>query len=112
VEAYLYLYPLVTVEVTRRQMTNVAAGQLPGRAPMGQFAHIPAFPSADFKAVVRPDFDTLYSSAWLDLSGGPVVVSALDTGGRYYLLRLGRHDRRTGARNYPDPRPHTRATPQ
>jgi hypothetical protein len=59
VEAYLYLYPLVTMEFTRRQLTNSAAGQLPGRAPMGQFAHIPAFPSADFKAVVRPNFDTL-----------------------------------------------------
>ena len=86
VEAYLYLYPLVTMEITRRQLTNSAAGQLPGRAPMGQFAHIPAFPSADFKAVVRPNFDTLYSSAWLDLSGGPVIVSVPDTGGRYYLL--------------------------
>lgn len=85
-EAYLYLYPLVTMEVTRRQATNVAAGQMLGRAPMGQFAHIPEFPSAEFKAVVRPNFDTLYSSAWLDLSGGPVIVSAADTGGRYYLL--------------------------
>ncbi|HEX5298081.1 MAG TPA: DUF1254 domain-containing protein [Streptosporangiaceae bacterium] len=65
VEAYLYLYPLVTMEVSRRQVTNVAAGQLPGRAPMGQFAHIPAFPAADFKAVVRPNFDTLYSSCLL-----------------------------------------------
>lgn len=86
VEAYLYLYPLVTMEVTRRQLTNSAAGHLPGRAPAGQFAHIPEFPAAGFKAVVRPNFDTLYSSAWLDLSGGPVIVSAPDTGGRYYLL--------------------------
>jgi hypothetical protein len=86
VEAYLYLYPLVTMEMTRRQMTNAPAGQMPGRAPMGQFAHTAEFPAADFKAVVRPNFDTLYSSAWLDLSGGPVLVSAPDTGGRYYLL--------------------------
>ena len=35
VEAYLYLYPLVTMEVSRRQMTNSAAGKIPGRAPMG-----------------------------------------------------------------------------
>lgn len=86
VEAYLYLYPLVTMEVTRRQLTNVEAGIVPGRAPMGQWAHIPAFPTADFKAVVRPNFDTLYSVAWLDLSGGPVVVSIPDTQGRYYVL--------------------------
>jgi hypothetical protein len=86
VEAYLYLYPLVTMEVSRRQMTNIAAGKVPGRAPVGQFAHVPAFPAADFKVVVRPNFDTLYSSVWLDLSGGPVIVSAPDTGGRYYVL--------------------------
>jgi len=58
VEAYVYLYPLVLMELTRRQATNMAAGQRPGFGPMGMFSHIGEFPPADFKAVVRPNFDT------------------------------------------------------
>jgi hypothetical protein len=53
---------------------------------MNAFANIPAYPTADMKNVVRPNFDTRYSSAWLDLTKGPVIVSVPDTHGRYYLL--------------------------
>jgi hypothetical protein len=87
-DAYVYLYPLVMMEVSRRQSVNVEAGVRPGFGPPNEFHHLRAFPTAEFRAVVRPNFDTLYSSAWLDLTSGPVVIHAPDTGDRYYMLPM------------------------
>jgi len=87
VDGYLYFYSLVTMDLTRRQLSNVEPGKGLG-GPMNTFANIPAYPSAEDRAVVRPNFDTLYSSAWLDLTKEPMVVSVPDTGGRYYLLPM------------------------
>ena len=86
-DAYLYFYSLITMDVTRKQLINTEPGKGIG-GPMNVFVNIPAFPPADMKVVVRPNFDTLYSSAWLDLTREPVVVSVPDTGGRYYLLPM------------------------
>jgi hypothetical protein len=88
VDAYLYFYPLITMDLTRLQFTNVEPGKDPLKGPMNTFVNIPAYPSADMRVVVRPNFDTLYSSAWLDLTKEPVVVSVPDTSGRYYLLPM------------------------
>ncbi len=88
IDAYLYFYPLVTMDITRKQATNIEAGKELGRGPMNTFIHIPSYPPADFRVVVRPNFDTLYSSAWLDLSKEPMVISVPDTAGRYYLLPM------------------------
>ena len=87
-DAYLYFYPLVTMDLTRKQTTNIEAGKEVGRGPANTFSNIPEFPTADFRVVVRPNFDTLYSSGWLDLTREPMVVSAPDTNGRYYLLPM------------------------
>src|SRR2546430_15586293 len=87
VEAYLYLYSLVTMDLTRKQLTNVERAEGIS-APMNAFANVPAFPTAAMKVVVRPNFDTLYSSGWLDLTTEPMIVSAPDTDGRYYLLPM------------------------
>jgi hypothetical protein len=88
VDAYLYFYPLITMDLTRKQSTNVEPGKEIGHGPMNMFVNVPEYPPANMKVVVRPNFDTLYSVAWLDLTKEPVVVSAPDTGGRYYLLPM------------------------
>ena len=87
VDAYLYFYSLVTMDLTRKQLTNVETGKGFG-GPMNTFANAPAYPTAQDRAVVRPNFDTLYSSGWLDLTNEPMVVSVPDTSGRYYLLPM------------------------
>jgi hypothetical protein len=88
VDAYVYLYPMVIMDITRKQATNIEAGKVFGRGPANQFTNVPEFPPADFRDVVRSNFDTLYSIAWLDLSKEPMIVSAPDTDGRYYLLPM------------------------
>lgn len=87
-EAYLYFYSLVTMEVTRRQMTNTGAGKVMGFGPMNELHHTRSYPSADMKAVVRPNFDTLYSIAWVDLRKEPMILSVPDTRGRYYMMPM------------------------
>ena len=86
-DAYIYFYPLVTMEVTRKQLTNVDPAKAIG-APMNNLFNVPTFPAADMKQVVRPNFDTLYSFGYADLTKEPMVVSVPDTGGRYYLLPM------------------------
>ena len=87
-EAYIYLYPLAMMEATRQQAINTPAGAKPATGPPNEFHHLRQFPDADFRAVVRPNFDTLYSSVWIDLSGGPVAIHAPDTDDRYFMLPM------------------------
>ena len=86
-ELYVYAYPLVLMDVTRRVTTNTERPQ-GVRAPMNVFAHLAEFPDASFTEVVRPNADTLYSSLWLDVTAEPLVISVPDSWGRYYLLPL------------------------
>lgn len=79
-EVFTFAYPMVLMDVTRELMTQ--------RTPANTFSHKRTFPDATFTEVVSPNADTLYSSAWLDLSSEPVILSVPDTRGRYYLMPL------------------------
>src|SRR5262249_10497274 len=87
-EAYIYFYPLVIMDVSRKHFTNIEAGKMFARGPMNTFSHARTFPPATFRSATHANFDTLYSVGWLDLTKEPVVISVPDTQGRYYLLQL------------------------
>lgn len=68
-DAYIYAYPLVLMEVTRRQLTNHAEPTgVPGQGPTNVFTHAKEFPTAEFRQVIRANVDALYSSAWVDVA--------------------------------------------
>jgi hypothetical protein len=86
-EVYIYGYPLVTMEMTRRVMTNTA-DPVGLRSPMGQFAHAREFPPVTYRDVPGANADTLYSVAWLDLAKEPYILSIPDADGRYYMMPM------------------------
>jgi hypothetical protein len=57
VNAYVYLYSLVTMDITRKQFTNIEPGKEFGKGPMNMFVSVPEYPPAEFKGVVRSNFD-------------------------------------------------------
>jgi hypothetical protein len=115
-EAYIYFYPLVLMDVSRKHFTNIEPDKMFGRGPMNTFSHARTFPPATFRGATHANFDTLYSVGWLDLTKEPVVISVPDTQGRYYLLQLldmwtdsfagvGKRTTGTGAGNFVVARP-------
>jgi hypothetical protein len=77
-EAYVYGYPMMVVDQTRQSLKGIT----------NRFGYLASPPTAADKTVVRPNVDTLYSSAFLDLSAEPVVVHVPNTEGRYYVMQM------------------------
>jgi hypothetical protein len=84
-DAYIYGYPLVTMEMTRKILTNVAAPE-GTRAPMGQMIKLRQYPNSAFRDVTAPNADTLYTTTFIDVGDEPWVLEAPNMNGRYFLL--------------------------
>lgn len=87
-EAYLYGYPLVTMEMARRVLTNVKKPTSEGLAPLNQFSHRSIIPDPQIKELLNPNLDVLYSSAFLDLSQGPLILTVPPPQERYYMIQV------------------------
>lgn len=80
-DAYVYTLPLIEVATTRQR------GQGVGHK-MGVFAHVRHLANHKHRAVTTPNTDTLYSTAQIDLSAGPVTITLPPAGDRYLSLAL------------------------
>lgn len=78
-EAYIYGYPLVIMDLTR---ANAALSI----GPENELRRVRKFPDASFKDVVRPNVDTLYTTAFIDMAQGPWVFEMAPNTQRYEVM--------------------------
>lgn len=84
---YVYGFPIVLMDETLQGLIGPERSCSLG-ADINTFTHVTDIPDAHFKAVVRPNVDTLYSSAMLDLSSGPQLLDMPAVDDRYVLMAL------------------------
>ena len=77
-DAYVYAFPLVLMDATEISATNTEEA-VTGKAPVNQFIHSVAQANAQFRNVVTPNVDTIYSQVWYDLSEEPMVYELPET---------------------------------
>ena len=77
-DAYVYAFPLVLMDATETSATNTEEA-VTGKAPVNQFIHSGALANAQFRNVVTPNVDTIYSQVWYDLSEEPMVYELPET---------------------------------
>lgn len=77
-DAYVYAFPLVLMDATETSATNTEEA-VTGKAPVNQFIHSVALANAQFRNVVTPNVDTIYSQVWYDLGEEPMVYELPET---------------------------------
>jgi hypothetical protein len=84
--AFLYGFPIYEFVRTQQLRTGPSAGA--AGASLNRIAHRPNLADHTSRQVTSPNNDTLYSSAFLELSGGPVELGAPTDTSRYWSVAL------------------------
>ncbi|MGR5066307.1 DUF1254 domain-containing protein [Photobacterium sp. DNB22_13_2] len=90
INAYMWGSTLVRMEQIARQYSDVSETQVDTsyRGPLNEFGHARRLSSPADADMPTANRDTLYSSAVLDLSQGPLVLSVPDVTERYYVINM------------------------
>ena len=87
-EAYIFAYPILE---NFRTMDRLAGSNTPEsrRRSFNTLRHTSQLLGPEFKNIVAPNNDTLYSSTWLDLKDEPLVLSVpAIPNQRYYVFQM------------------------
>jgi len=86
-EAYIYAFPMM--ENYRTMYVQTIDRTAPGyTGPFNELVHKTELLGPEFKEIVRPNNDTMYSFAWLDLRAQPIVITVPAIKDRYYSIQL------------------------
>lgn len=95
VQAYVWGFPWLYLAQLRwlwasplGQAAAAAAGMILPDAPINQFFYAPNLANPTAQTGGSPNVDTLYATAWIDLCGGPLVLSVPAVVGRYYTIEM------------------------
>jgi hypothetical protein len=80
--ATIYLFPVY--EMYRARWRATVDETNPHRQRLNRFRHMPTLADSTTRDVTTPNADTLYSSAWLDLSLEPLFLTVPPVGDLYY----------------------------
>src|SRR5690349_21157881 len=83
-EAWLYGLPLIEMANTRARAVAGRATGIP--AGVNRFGHARVLAGPTARGVTTPNNDTLYSSAWIDLTKGPLTLTLPRAGKRYFSV--------------------------
>ena len=86
-EAYVYAYPML--ENYRTMFLQAIDRSAPSYlAPFNELTHKSELLGPEFKDIVRPNNDTMYSLGWLDLRAQPLVITVPEVADRYFSVQL------------------------
>ncbi|HEX3349064.1 MAG TPA: DUF1254 domain-containing protein [Acetobacteraceae bacterium] len=91
---------LVTVENYNRAQTDVNFAGVVKTGGFGKFRHGRELAPPVQQGIVRPNRDTLYSFAIVDLDAGPVTITLPDAGKRFMGMQVVNQDQYTPAAYY------------